>query len=99
MPITKSAKKALRQTRKRAQINRRIKEVVKKAIRVFKKNPTLENLRKAYSTLDKAAKKNVFHKNKAARLKSRLSRLLKKQEITKEKRSSSKKTAKKTAQK
>jgi len=99
MPVTKSAKKALRQSRKRALINRRIKEAAKMAIRVFRKNPTSENLKKVYSVVDKAAKRNVFHKNKATRLKSRLSRLLKKEEATKTKKSSSKKTSKKAAQK
>ena len=99
MPVTKSAKKALRQSRKRALINRRIKEAAKRTIRAFKKNPTLENLRKVYSVVDKAAKKNVFHKNKAARLKSRLSRLLKKEKTAKTKKSSSKKTSKKTTRK
>jgi len=76
MPVTKSAKKALRQTKKRTQINRRIKTLVKRAIRQFKKNPTWENLSQVYSTVDKAAKKHIFHKNKAARIKSRLSRLI-----------------------
>lgn len=32
-------------------------------------------LKKAYSAIDKAAKKNVIHKNKANRLKSRISKL------------------------
>ena len=30
----------------------------------------------AYSTIDKAAKKNIIHKNKAGRLKKRVSRLV-----------------------
>jgi len=74
MPITKSAHKALRQSKRKAIVNRRVKNAVKQAIRLFKKSPTLANLKKLYSVLDKAAKKNIFHKNKAARLKSRLAK-------------------------
>lgn len=78
MPIIKSAKKKLRQDRKRARQNLLIKGAVRTAILTFKKKPTLLNLSKVFSELDKAAKKKVFHGNKAARLKSRLSKLLKK---------------------
>lgn len=86
MPITKSAQKALKQSRKRALVNRRIKETAKRAIRLFKKNPTLKNLKRVYSALDKAAKKNVFHKNKTSRLKSRLSHFLRDNKKTSQKR-------------
>ncbi len=75
MPITKSAKKALKQSRKKAVFNRRIKSKVKQVIQAFKKKPTKENLKEVYSALDKAVKRNIFHKNKAARLKSKLSKL------------------------
>mgnify|MGYP001142848152 CR=1 FL=1 len=76
MPITESAKKALRQSKRRAVFNRRLKKKAKKLIRAFKKRPTAEGLKKSYSALDKAAKKNVFHKNKTARLKSQLAKKL-----------------------
>lgn len=72
MPVTKTAKKALRQSIRRNKMNRPVKS---KALTLFKKallNPTEELLAQAYSALDKAAKKNIFHKNKASRLKSHL---------------------------
>jgi len=77
MPIIKSAKKALRQTKRRTKINRRTKDVVKKTIKAFKKKPTLETLKKVTSEIDKAVKKNILHRNKANRLKSQLNKLIK----------------------
>jgi len=50
----------------------------------MRRQPSAENLVKAYSELDKAAKKKVIHKNKAARLKGRLARFLAKQGEVKE---------------
>lgn len=41
-----------------------------------RKKPTKKNLGSVFSELDRAAKKHVIHKNKAARLKSRLSKLV-----------------------
>lgn len=76
MPIIKSAKKALRQTERRTVFNRRLKSKAKQTIKAFEKNPTKDNLKKAYSALDKAVKRNIFHKNKAARTKGKLSKLL-----------------------
>lgn len=56
--------------------NRRIREAVRAAVRAARKKPTKSLLSKASSVLDKAASKEVIHKNKAARLKSRLAALL-----------------------
>ena len=78
MPITKSAKKKERQDKKRKDINLRQKVKTLDIIRSFKKKPTPSHLSKLYSALDLTAKKHIFHHKKAARLKSRLSRLLKK---------------------
>lgn len=77
MPITKSAKKALRKNRRKTIINRLVKEQIKIALKAMRKKPTAKKLIKAEKTLDQAAKKKVIHKNKAARLKSRLRKLLK----------------------
>lgn len=76
MPIIKSAKKKLRQDKKRTKQNQLIKRSVKETVLVFKRKPTLVSLTKLFSKLDTAVKKNIFHPNKAARLKSRLSKLL-----------------------
>jgi small subunit ribosomal protein S20 len=70
MPITKSAKKALRVQHRKTEVNRRRKAFLKSAV----KSVSLETLAKTFSAIDKAAKWGVIEKNKAARLKSRLSR-------------------------
>jgi len=84
MPITKSAKKALRQNKRRRQRNLKTTNKFKEAIRQYKKAIKTKNLEEAkkllslvYKTLDKAAKTNVIKKNKASRLKSRLAQKLK----------------------
>ena len=76
MPITKSAKKALRGSLRKAEVNRRIKSRVKTVIDKFKTEPTQTNLTKAYSAIDRAVKGNIFHRNKGARMKSRLAKFL-----------------------
>ncbi|MBI2013443.1 MAG: 30S ribosomal protein S20 [Candidatus Colwellbacteria bacterium] len=74
MPRTKTAKKALRQNiRRRVRNLNRIKKL-KAEIKAYKKTG---DLAKVYSALDKAAKVNLIKKNKASRLKSRLSAQLK----------------------
>jgi small subunit ribosomal protein S20 len=83
MPVSSSAKKALRKDRRREQINLKIRRQVKMAIKAVRKKPSRKTLNLAFSWLDKAVKKNVFKKNKAARLKSRLSKLLKKRNFDK----------------
>jgi len=74
MPVTKSAKKALRRDQRRAVINLRIKRKIKAALKKVKENPTKKNLALAYSLLDRAAKKGVIHQNKTSRIKSRLTK-------------------------
>lgn len=78
MPVIKSAIKKMRQDEKRRAQNKAKKEVVKEALKKARKNPTPQNLSLAYSLLDKAAKTHLFHKNKVARLKSRLTKLVNK---------------------
>lgn len=74
MPITKSAKKALRRNHRRAKINKRIRLQLKKTVAKARKAKTPKILAEAYRLLDRAAKKGIIHKNKANRLKSRLSK-------------------------
>lgn len=78
MPITRSAKKALRQSVRRRERNLAKTKAMKEAIKKYKKASSPELLSQVYKQLDKAAKTHVIHKNRAARLKSRLSKLLKK---------------------
>lgn len=76
MPIIKSAKKKLRQDKKRTGHNLKVKISVKDTILAFKRKPTPVSLEKLFNKLDTAVKKKIFHPNKSARLKSRLSKLL-----------------------
>ena len=99
MPVTKSAKKKLKQDKKRELRNQKLKKILKNSIKVAKKKLTEENLRKAFKAIDKAAKANIIHSNKAARIKSNLSkRMPKKQikEVVSKKKTHPKKTAKKS---
>jgi len=76
MPVIKQAIKKVRQDRRKTAVNLLRKNAYKKAVHDFRKNPTAALLTAVFKALDKAAKTNVIHKNKASRLKSRLSRML-----------------------
>lgn len=85
MPITRSAKKALRQNKKRRAHNIEIKTHFKNEIKALKKlvaekkfNEAQSQLPKVYQALDKSAKTHVIKKNTASRLKSRLTKLVNK---------------------
>ena len=94
MPVTKSAQGALKQQQRRLQENKRTKRLYKEAIKEFKKNPKEKNLSRVFSQIDRAAKKNVIHKNKAARLKTQLSKLAIKSKTQSRKKSASKSSSK-----
>lgn len=69
MPIIKSAKKRVRVARKATIRNSKTKRSLKGALKLFTKSPSSKSHSAAQSNLDKAVKKGVVHKNKAARLK------------------------------
>lgn len=84
MPKIKSAKKALRQNIKRREKNIKVKTELKAVIKQYKKlvaegkkEEAKKYLSQVYKKLDKTAKVNLIKKNKASRLKSRLSKLVK----------------------
>ena len=84
MPITQSAKKALRGSKRKKIVNDRrakaMKDAIKKIeklVKAGKKAESAKELAGAYQAIDKAAKINVIVKNNAARKKSRLARLIK----------------------
>ncbi|MEK7581700.1 MAG: 30S ribosomal protein S20 [Patescibacteria group bacterium] len=77
MPVTKQAIKKVRQDRRKTATNAIVKKAYKKAVVEARKSATSANLAKAFSALDRAAKVNIIHKNKAGRLKSRLSKKVK----------------------
>lgn len=78
MPILRNAKKALRASQKKTIINTQVKSKLKTAIDEMKKSPAADKLSLAFSAVDRGVKKNILQKNKAARIKSSLSKLLKK---------------------
>lgn len=75
MPITSSASKKMRQDVKRRRVNRLKRQRLKDAIKTIQKEATEKNIKNIVSLADKAAKINLIHKNKAARIKSQLSKL------------------------
>jgi len=83
MPITQSAKKALRQNISRRERNKKQKKALKASIKSYRKLVDEKNKEKAseylssiYKSLDKASKTNLIKKNTSSRLKSRLSKKL-----------------------
>ncbi|MEK7546972.1 MAG: 30S ribosomal protein S20 [Patescibacteria group bacterium] len=83
MPITRSAKKARRQSIRRKVKNVEQREAYKVAVKTYKKlvlakslDSAREKLAAVYKALDKAAKTGAIKKGKAARLKSRLAKKL-----------------------
>lgn len=76
MPVIKSAKKKLRKDKKITKENKALKALFKDIVSKAVKKPTEVNITKAVKIIDKTAKKNIIHENKAARIKSRLSKLL-----------------------
>lgn len=76
MPITKSAIKKLKSDKKKAIFNKATKTKAKSAVDTFKSLLTLDSLSKAFSAVDKAAKKGVLKDGKADRIKARLSKKL-----------------------
>ena len=77
MPVIKSAKKKLRQDRKREKTNNLLRKTFRDAVKEARKSKTAEKIKKAVKLVDKAAKKKLIHKNKAARIKSGLSKFVK----------------------
>ena len=91
MANNKSAKKRIEINKRNRLINRHYKSSVKTLIKMFfqdleaykvsqdpqQKEKLKKGLNLIYSLMDKGTKKNVFHKNAAARKKSKLSAYLK----------------------
>jgi len=83
MPITKSAKKAIRVSLRKKAFNDGRKKVMKEIIKKIEKTAKTDKtgaakmLSSAFQAIDKSAQKGVIKKNNAARKKSRLARLVK----------------------
>ncbi len=79
MPIIKSAKKRVRTAEKAAIRNSKTKRTMRTALKAFHKavtggDKTADAHASAQSNIDKAAKKGLIHKNKAARQKAQLAK-------------------------
>ena len=82
MPNIKSAKKRVLVSKRRNEENTLVKSSMKtaiknveKAVKANESDKALENLKVANTRIDKAVNKGVVKKNKAARLKSRLTKM------------------------
>jgi small subunit ribosomal protein S20 len=82
-PITKSAKKALKQSKKRRGRNIQRQTIIKKLLKEIKKlvsekknEEAKKLLPQIYKLLDKAAKTGLIKKNTVARKKSRITKLI-----------------------
>lgn len=89
MPIIKSAIKKVKQTKVKTERNRHFKSKmltlfknIKKFITSWSKDVAAWFASEAYSAIDTAAKKNIIHKNNAARKKSSIAKMLKDQKFT-----------------
>jgi small subunit ribosomal protein S20 len=77
MPIIKSAQKRVRSAGRKRKQNLARKTAMKQAVKHARTNVDAKTLTTAFKALDKAAKGGVIHRNRAARLKSRLSKAAK----------------------
>jgi small subunit ribosomal protein S20 len=78
MPVIKSAKKKLKVDRKRESANKKARALINILIKKARKKPTEKSILEAFRATDKGVKKDIFHKNKGARIKSALSKLINK---------------------
>lgn len=74
MPIIRSAIKKVRKDKTRTALNKKRETGLKSLIKKARASKTAKDLQAVFSALDKAAKVKLIHPNKAARLKSRLSK-------------------------
>ncbi len=81
MAVTKSAKKRLKQNKKRYVLNLRYKRKMKESVKEIrdllkegKKKKAKELLPSVYKVIDKAAKRGIIKENTASRKKSRLTK-------------------------
>ncbi len=75
MPVTKTAKRALRVSKRKRLSNTKFSHGLEIALRLAKKSKKSTEIKKAVSLTDRAEKKGIIHKNRASRIKSQLSKL------------------------
>ena len=91
MPVTKTAKRALRGSQRKLLVNQKAYKNLELAQRKAKKDKTSQAVSVVFSLADKLAKKKIIHKNKAARIKAAFSKLV----VSSKKPSSKKRSSKK----
>lgn len=72
MPVTKTAHRALRSSKRKQKVNTIHMTKLDIAIRNAKTKPTEKNIIEATKLVDRAVKNRIIHKNKGARFKSRI---------------------------
>ncbi len=81
MANSKSAKKRIRQNRRRNERNRqqrsRLKSAIKGVMNAEDGDTATESFRRAAALLDRFSTRNLLHRNKAARKKSQLAKIVK----------------------
>ena len=85
MPRIKSAKKRMRQTKTRTARNKATRSDLRTAVKKVRTAGTAAEaaaaMKDAESMIDRAGRKNMVHRNTAARTKSRLAKLAQRQEV------------------
>lgn len=76
MPVTKTAKRALRGSKRKEIVNKIMFSKLEIAIKLAKKTKSKKDVANAVSLADRASKENTIHKNKSSRIKSQLSKLV-----------------------
>lgn len=76
MPLLKHAKKALRASERKTEFNQQVRSRLKTEVSRMKSTPQVDQLTRVFSAIDKAVKRHLVHRNKAARLKSQMSKLV-----------------------
>lgn len=76
MPVIRSAKKKLRQDKKKEDRNNTLRKLLSQTIKKAQKNITPKTLQDSFRVIDKAVKNRIIHKNKGGHIKSGLSALL-----------------------
>lgn len=76
MPVTKSARKKLQQDKKKEVTRAKVQNLLRDLIKKARKAPSVETIKAATKAADKSVKIHIIHKNKAARIKSSLAKLV-----------------------
>jgi len=74
MPVTKTAKRALRSSQRKEAHNKKTFSEIDMAVRKAKRDKKPESLSLVFSLVDRAAKLKIMHHKKADRIKARITK-------------------------